>query len=103
MSSLDALKRRGLMVCVGTSSGTIPPFDPQILARKGSLYLTRPGLADYIADPAERAELAGELFGHVAAGRISIEVNQHYDLADAARAHRELEGRKTTGSSIFVL
>jgi NADPH2:quinone reductase len=69
----------------------------------GSAYVTRPALADYIADPAERAELAGELFGHVAAGRIRIEINQHYDLADAVKAHRDLEGRKTTGSSIFVL
>ncbi|BDD91940.1 quinone oxidoreductase [Pandoraea sp. NE5] len=103
MSSLDSLKRRGLMVCVGTASGTIPPFDPQILARKGSLYLTRPGLADYIADPVEKAELVDELFGHVAAGRISIEINQRYELHDAVRAHRDLEARKTTGSSVFVM
>ena len=101
--SLNSLKRRGLLVCFGTASGPQPPIQAMQLAMKGSLYVTRPALADYIADPAERAELAGELFGHVAAGRISIEVNQHYDLADAARAHRELEGRKTTGSSIFVL
>ena len=73
------------------------------LAIHGSLFITRPALADYIADPAERAELAAELFGHVAAGRIRIEVNQRYDLADVAIAHRELEGRMTTGSSIFVL
>ncbi len=103
MASLDSLKRRGLMVCVGTSSGTIPPFDPQLLARKGSLYLTRPALADYIADPAEKAALAEEVFGHVAAGRIKIEINQHYALQDAVQAHRDLESRKTTGSSIFVL
>lgn len=103
MSSLDSLKRRGLLVCVGTSSGKIPPFDPAILARKGSAYITRPGLADYIADPAEKAELVGELFGHVAAGRIRIEINQRYALNDAVQAHRDLEGRKTTGSSIFVL
>lgn len=103
MSSLDSLKRRGLLVCVGTASGTIPPFDPQILARKGSLYLTRPGLADYIADPVEKAELVDELFGHVAAGRIHIEINQRYALEDAVQAHRDLEARKTTGSSIFVV
>jgi len=102
-ASLDSLKRRGLMVCVGTASGTIPPFDPQLLAMKGSLYLTRPALADYIADPAEKAELAGEVFGHVAAGRIKIEINQHYALQDAVQAHRDLESRKTTGSSIFVI
>jgi NADPH2:quinone reductase len=102
-ASLDSLKRRGLMVCVGTASGPIPPFNPQLLAMKGSLYLTRPALADYIADPAEKAELAAELFGHVAAGRIDIEINQRYALQDAVQAHRDLEARKTTGSSIFVI
>ncbi|MEY1593300.1 quinone oxidoreductase [Burkholderia sp. Bmkn7] len=101
--SLDSLKRRGLMVCVGTASGPIPPFDPQRLAMKGSLYLTRPALADYIADPAEKNELAGELFAHVAAGRIRIEINQRYALQDAAQAHRDLESRKTTGSSVFIV
>jgi NADPH:quinone reductase-like Zn-dependent oxidoreductase len=103
MSSLDSLKRRGLMVCVGTASGGIPPFDPVLLAMKGSVYLTRPALADYIADPAEKAELAGELFDHVGSGRIKIEINQHYALQDAVQAHRDLEARKTTGSSIFVI
>lgn len=102
-SSLNSLKRRGLMVCVGTASGPIPPFNPHILARKGSLFLTRPALADYIADPVEKAELANEIFGHVAAGRIQIEINQRYALEDAVQAHRDLESRKTTGSSIFVI
>ncbi|MFL5290310.1 MAG: quinone oxidoreductase family protein [Myxococcales bacterium] len=102
-ASLDSLRRRGLLVCVGTSSGLIPPFDPQILAMKGSLYMTRPALADYIADPAEKEQLAGELFDHVAAGRIRIEINQRYELQEAAQAHRDLESRKTTGSSIFVV
>ncbi|MGZ2744873.1 quinone oxidoreductase family protein [Burkholderia stagnalis] len=102
-ASLNALKRRGLMVCVGTASGPIPPFNPQLLAMKGSLYLTRPALADYIADPAEKAELAGELFGHVAAGRIRIEINQRYALEDAVRAHRDLESGRTTGSSVFEI
>jgi NADPH:quinone reductase-like Zn-dependent oxidoreductase len=101
--SLAAVKRRGLVVNFGTASGPVQNFDLLQLAIHGSAYVTRPALADYIADPAERAELAGELFGHVAAGRIRIEINQHYDLADAQRAHRDLEGRKTTGSSIFVL
>ncbi|AOZ10506.1 quinone oxidoreductase family protein [Cupriavidus malaysiensis] len=103
MASLDSLKRRGTMVCVGTASGPIPPFDPVLLAMKGSLFLTRPALADYIADPAEKAELAGELFDHVGAGRIRIEIHQHYALEDAVQAHRDLEARKTTGSSIFVI
>ncbi len=102
-ASLDSLKRRGLMVCVGTASGPIPPFNPQVLAIKGSLYMTRPALADYIADPAEKAELAAELFDHVAAGRIRIGINQRYALQDAVQAHRDLESRKTTGSSIFVI
>ena len=103
MASLDSLKRRGLLVCVGTASGPIEGFNPQLLAMKGSLYMTRPALADYIADPAEKAELAGEIFGHVAAGRIKIEINQRYALGDAVQAHRDLEARKTTGSSIFVI
>lgn len=67
------------------------------------MFLTRPALADYIADPAEKAALAGELFGHVGSGRIKIEINQHYALQDAVQAHRDLESRKTTGSSIFVI
>jgi NADPH2:quinone reductase len=102
-SSIDSLKRRGLLVCVGTASGPIPPIDATQLAIKGSVFVTRPALADYIADPAEKSELAGELFGHVAAGRIKIEINQRYQLQDAAQAHRDLEGRRTTGSSIFVI
>jgi NADPH2:quinone reductase len=103
LSSLDSLKRRGLLVCVGTASGPIPPIDAMQLALKGSLFVTRPALADYIADPAEKTALAAELFGHVAAGRIKIEINQRYRLQDAAQAHRDLESRKTTGSSIFVI
>ena len=101
--SLDSLKRRGLLVCVGTASGPIPPIDATQLAIKGSLFITRPALADYIADPAEKNALAGELFGHVAAGRIKIEINQRYKLEDAAQAHRDLESRRTTGSSIFAI
>jgi NADPH2:quinone reductase len=103
MSSVDSLRLRGLLVCVGTASGPVPPFDPVLLAMKGSLFVTRPALADYIADPAEKAALAAELFGHVGSGRIKIEINQHYTLDDAAQAHRDLEARKTTGSSIFVI
>lgn len=103
MSSLDSLKRRGLMVCVGTASGSIPDFNPVLLALKGSLYITRPALADYIADPVEKQALANELFDHVASGRIKIEINQRYELKDAVQAHRDLESRKTTGSSIFVI
>ncbi|USV59038.1 quinone oxidoreductase family protein [Aeromonas encheleia] len=103
LGSLDSLKRRGLMVCVGTASGPIEGFNPQLLAMKGSLYLTRPALADYIADPAEKTALANELFDHVGSGRIKIEINQKYALQDAVQAHRDLESRKTTGSSVFVI
>ncbi|ALB97899.1 quinone oxidoreductase family protein [Burkholderia pseudomallei] len=102
-ASLDSLKRRGLLVGVGTASGPFPPIDAMQLAIKGSLFFTRPALADYIADPAEKAALAGELFDHVAAGRIRIEINQRYELNDAVQAHRDLEAGRTTGSSIFVV
>ena len=102
-ASLDSLRRRGLLVCVGTASGPIPPIDATQLAIKGSVFVTRPALADYIADPAEKSALANELFDHVAAGRIRVEINQRYRLPDAAQAHRDLESRRTTGSSIFVI
>ncbi len=102
-ASLDSVKRRGLVVVVGTASGPVAPLDVTQLAIKGSVFVTRPALADYVADPAEKAELANEVFGHVAAGRIRIEINQRYTLEDAVQAHRDLESRKTTGSSIFVI
>jgi NADPH:quinone reductase len=101
--SIDSLAKRGLLVCVGTASGPIPAIDAMQLAVKGSLFVTRPALADYIADPVQKADLAAELFAHVAAGRIRIEINQRYELQDAVRAHRDLESRQTTGSSIFVI
>ncbi|MGH7025617.1 MAG: quinone oxidoreductase family protein [Caulobacteraceae bacterium] len=101
--SLNALKRRGLLVAFGTSSGPIPPIDAMELVTKGSLFVTRPALADYLADPTDRAELAGELFDHVGSGRIKIEINQTYTLGEAVRAHQDLESRRTTGSSIFVI
>jgi NADPH:quinone reductase len=101
--SLASLRRRGLLVCVGAASGPAPPLDVTDLAVKGSLFVTRPALADYIADPAERDELAGELFGHVAAGRIRIEVNRRYRLEDAGEAHRDLAARRTTGASVFIV
>jgi NADPH:quinone reductase len=102
-SSLDSLARRGLLVCFGTASGAIPPIDAMQLAAKGSLFVTRPALADYIADPAERAALAGELFDHVGSGRITVEINQRYALDDAVQAHRDLESGRSVGSSVFVL
>ncbi|MFW0793098.1 quinone oxidoreductase [Gordonia sp. CPCC 205515] len=102
-SSLASVARRGLLVCFGTASGPIPPIDAMQLAIHGSVFVTRPALADYIADPAERDELATELFGHVAAGRITIEINQRYELADAVQAHRDLESGRSVGSSVFTL
>ncbi|KQV82212.1 quinone oxidoreductase [Massilia sp. Root351] len=103
MGSVDSLRRRGLLVCVGTASGPVPPFDPILLAQKGSLFVTRPALADYIADPQEKAALAAEVFGLVGEGKIRIEINQRYALEEAVQAHRDLEARKTTGSSIFLI
>ena len=102
-TSLNCLARRGLLVCFGTASGPIPPIDAMQLAVKGSLFVTRPALADYIAEPAERAELAAELFGHVAAGEIAIEINQRYQLTDCVQAHRDLESGRSVGSSVFAL
>jgi NADPH2:quinone reductase len=102
-ASLKSLKRRGVLVGCGTASGPFPPIDALKMAIQGSVYFTRPALADYIADPAERAELATALFDHVASGRIKIEVNQKYELDDAVQAHKDIEAGKTTGSSIFVI
>ncbi|MFD5120542.1 quinone oxidoreductase family protein [Streptomyces sp. NPDC058385] len=99
--SMASLRRRGLLVCFGTSSG-VPPLDAMKLVQHGSLFVTRPALADYIADPAERDDLAGELFGHVAAGRIGIRVDQRFALEDAVTAHRTLEAGRTTGSSVLI-
>jgi NADPH2:quinone reductase len=100
--SLKSLKRRGVLVGCGTASGPFPPIDALQLALQGSVYFTRPALADYIASPAERAELSDALFDHVAAGRIRINVNQRYALDDAVQAHRDLEAGRTTGSSILI-
>lgn len=102
-ASLRCLSRRGLLVCFGTASGPIPPIDAMSLAIHGSLFVTRPALADYIADPVDRSRLAEELFGHVASGAISIELNQRYPLAEAERAHRDLEAGLSVGSSILTL
>ncbi|GLW27576.1 quinone oxidoreductase family protein [Actinoplanes regularis] len=101
--SLKSLKRRGLLVCFGTSSGAVPPIDAMQLAIHGSLFVTRPALADYIADESERAALAGELFEHVSSGRIKIQINQRYPLDQAVQAHHDLEAGRSIGSSVFSL
>lgn len=101
--SLKSLKRRGVLVGCGTASGPFPPIDAFQMMLQGSVYFTRPAFADYYADPVERAELAALWFGHLAAGRIKVEIGQRYRLADCVAAHRDLEGGRTIGSSIFVI
>jgi len=102
-ASLKSLKRRGVLVGCGTASGPIPPIDAFQLMLQGSVYFTRPAFADYYADPEERAELSQLWFGHLAAGRVKVEIGQRYALEDCVEAHRNLESGKTIGSSIFVL
>ena len=100
--SLDCLKTRGLFVTFGQSSGPIPPFNLGVLSQKGSLFLTRPTLFAYIAKRDELEESAAALFDVVAKGIVKININQRYRLEDAAQAHRDLEARKTTGTTILL-
>jgi NADPH:quinone reductase len=101
-ASLDCLRRLGLMVSYGNASGPVPPFSALELAKRGSLYLTRPTLFDYIATKGELSRAARELFAVVAAGAVRIRIGQTYPLADAARAHVDLEARRTTGSTVLI-
>ena len=103
MKSLDCLHRRGMMVSFGNASGAVDPFAPGILAQKGSLFLTRPTLFDYIVTRGELEQAANDLFDVVGSGKVRIEVKQHFALKDAAQAHRALEARKTTGSTILTI
>lgn len=103
MRSLDCLSPRGLMVSFGQSSGSVPPIDVSLLTAKGSIFLTRPTSAHYLADRGELLAAADELFGLVQSGAIKPSVNQTYKLAEAARAHEDLEGRRTTGSSVLIV
>ena len=100
--SLRCLQPRGLMVSFGNASGAVEPFKPAILAGRGSLYLTRPTLATYTSTREELEETTAELFDVVASGAVRIEVNQTYALENAAQAHRDLEARKTTGSTVLL-
>lgn len=102
MKSLDCLKPMGMMVSFGQASGPIPSFDLGILAAKGSLFLTRPSLINYTAKREDLLAHAQDLFDVVEKGAVKIEVNQRYPLAEAANAHRDLENRKTTGSTILI-
>lgn len=102
MGSLDCLRPLGMMVSFGNASGPVQSFDPGLLAAKGSLFLTRPTLMTYTAQRADLAASAAELFQVVASGAVRIEVRQTYPLAEAAQAHRDLEARKTTGSTVLL-
>jgi NADPH2:quinone reductase len=102
MGSLDCLQPRGMMVVFGYASGPVPPFDINLLQQKGSLFLTRPTLMTYNAKREDLVASANALFEVVLAGKVKIEVNQRYPLKDAGQAHRDLESRKTTGSTILV-
>jgi NADPH2:quinone reductase len=102
MGSLDCLRPMGMMVTYGNASGPVPPLDLLQLSQKGSLFVTRPTLMNYTAKREDLVALGGELFDVVASGQVRIEVNQTYALRDAAQAHRDLEARKTTGSTIFL-
>ncbi len=100
--SLDCLARRGMLVLYGQSSGPVPPFDPQILNQKGSLFLTRPTLGHYVATREELLARAGQVLGWVADGSLSVRVGREYPLAEAADAQRALAGRETTGKVLLV-
>ena len=100
--SLDCLRPLGLLVSFGNASGPVPPFELGLLAQKGSLYVTRPTLATYAATRADLEAAAGDLFAAVSSGRVKVEVRHTYALREAAQAHRDLEGRRTTGSVVLI-
>ena len=100
--SLDCLQPRGLIVSFGNASGPVPPVNLGILASKGSLYVTRPTLATYIAARADLVKRSNDLFNVVKSGKVKIETTARHTLEDAAQAHRDLEGRKTTGSVVLI-
>lgn len=102
IGSLDCLQPLGTMVSFGSASGPVPPFSLQELASRGSLFITRPTLFSYAAKRADLEAMAADLFEMVASGKVKIDINQRYPLAEAARAHEELEARKTTGSLILL-
>jgi len=99
---LNILRPRGMMVLYGGSSGAVSPFDPLMLTQKGSLFLTRPSLSHYIATREELTARSVAVFGMMAAGKLKLRIEHTYALADAQRAHRELEGRKTTGKLLLI-
>jgi len=99
---LNLLRPRGYMVLFGGSSGAVPPFDLIALSQKGSLYVTRPTLGHYTASREELMARSGAVFGMMAAGKLKLRIEHTYPLAEAQRAHRDLEGRKTTGKLLLI-
>jgi NADPH2:quinone reductase len=99
---LNVLRPRGMMVLFGGSSGAVPPFDPIVLLQKGSLYVTRPTLTNYIATREELVARSGAVLGMIAAGQLKLRIQHTYPLAEAQRAHRDLESRKTTGKLLLI-
>jgi NADPH2:quinone reductase len=99
---LNILRPRGMMVLFGGSSGAVPPFDPMVLAQKGSLYVTRPTLVAYIATREELVARSSAVFGMIAAGKLKLRIEHTYPLAEVQRAHRDLEARKTTGKLLLI-
>jgi NADPH2:quinone reductase len=103
MKSLDCLHRRGMMVSFGNASGPVDPFPATLLSQKGSLFLTRPTLFDYVVTREELEQAAAELFGVIESGKVKIEVKQRFRLENAAEAHRALEERRTSGSTVLTI
>ena len=101
-ADLNLLRPRGYLVLYGGASGAVPPFDPIKLSQKGSLFLTRPTLASYIAKREELEQRANDLFAMIGSGKLHVRVHHEYPLAEAAQAHRDLEGRRTTGKLLLV-
>jgi NADPH:quinone reductase len=99
---LNVLRPRGMMVLFGGSSGAVPPFDPIVLTQKGSLFLTRPSLGTYIATPEELVARSGAVFGMITSGKLKLRIEHTYPLAEAQQAHRDLEGRRTTGKLLLI-
>jgi len=99
---LNILRPRGMMVLFGGSSGAVPPFDPMVLAQKGSLYVTRPTLVAYIATREELVARSSAVFGMISAGKLKLRIEHTYPLAEVQRAHRDLEARKTTGKLLLI-
>ena len=100
--SLDCLRPRGCLALFGQSSGPVPPFDLGKLAAKGSLFVTRPSLVNYMSDRRELLERANDLFNWIAAGQLKLRIDKSFPLAEVAEAHRQLEGRKTTGKVLLI-